>query len=198
VSTIDWDAIKAAYRTGQLSNVELGKQFGVSEGAIRKKAKADGWTKDLASSVKRATTERLVRETVREVREDNAGLVPRTDDEIVAEAAEVGAAVVKAHRRDINASRLIVQHLFEQLHDTAVTRERIMDLIAEATADDKSQQRRIGMMKAIGLPMNAATARDLTTALAKLVVLERQAFNIGEKADEEGIEAYLKRLGDGQ
>ena len=43
---IDWPAIERDYRTGQLSNRELGRQYGCSYEAIRKKAKAEDWEKE--------------------------------------------------------------------------------------------------------------------------------------------------------
>ena len=60
----DWEAIHAEYRAGQLSNVMLGKKYGVTEGAIRKRAKAEGWQKDLADAVRQQVKEKLVRDEV--------------------------------------------------------------------------------------------------------------------------------------
>jgi len=40
---VDWQAIEAAYRAGECSVRELARQENVSEGAIRKRAKAKGW-----------------------------------------------------------------------------------------------------------------------------------------------------------
>ena len=83
--TPDWEAIHAEYRAGQLSNVLLGKKHGISEGAIRKRAKAEGWQKDLAGAVRERVREKLVREEVRE---------PNVRDEVIVEtAASTGAEV---------------------------------------------------------------------------------------------------------
>lgn len=45
MSNNNWDAIKVAYEAGGRSLRDIGAEFGVSEGAIRKKAKAADWVK---------------------------------------------------------------------------------------------------------------------------------------------------------
>ncbi len=52
----DWAAIEIDYRAGQLSNRALAEKYGVSDTAIRKKAKAEGWEKALVSSHKEVRT----------------------------------------------------------------------------------------------------------------------------------------------
>lgn len=64
-SITDWDAIEREYRLGIRANTAIARTYGITEGAIRKRAKAEGWTKDLNAQVK-ATADDLVRK--REVR----------------------------------------------------------------------------------------------------------------------------------
>lgn len=45
MSSNNWEAIKIAYEAGGRSLRDIGSEFGVSEGAIRKKAKAGEWVK---------------------------------------------------------------------------------------------------------------------------------------------------------
>jgi hypothetical protein len=40
---VDWQAIEAGYRQGEYSVRELARRENVSEGAIRKRARAKGW-----------------------------------------------------------------------------------------------------------------------------------------------------------
>lgn len=42
----NWELVKADYEVRSLSNRELAGKYGVSEAAIRKKAKAQGWVKE--------------------------------------------------------------------------------------------------------------------------------------------------------
>ena len=185
----DWDAVHAEYRSGQLSNVLLGKKYGISEGAIRKRAKAEGWQKDLAGAVRERVREKLVREEVRE---------PNVRDEVIVEtAASTGAEVVRRHRRDIAKGHGLVSMFFQQLEQAAQDREELENLVEEETKGDENSVRRNKLMKAISLPTHAAVLRDLSTSLKNFIPLERQAFNLDEQEHEEPYEERLRRLAGG-
>jgi len=53
----DWEAIETAYRAGALSLREIGAQYGVTEGAIRKRAKRDGWVRKGGTQVRKNGTQ---------------------------------------------------------------------------------------------------------------------------------------------
>ena len=46
---IDWEAVERDFRVGQLSNRMSAEKYGVSETAIRKRAKRDGWERERAA-----------------------------------------------------------------------------------------------------------------------------------------------------
>ena len=178
----DWEAIEAEYRSGTISNSELGRKYDVSEGAIRKRAKAQGWTKDLTEKVQTAVRDKLVRAEVREV---NARTSSRTDAEIIEAAAETAVQVVQIHRRDVRNGRTICAALFAELQDTSANRELIAECIESETQDDLSPTRRNQMMKAVSLPTRARAMLDLSAAMKNLVAVERQAFNLDDKQDKQ-------------
>lgn len=178
----DWDAIEAEYRAGLISNSELGRKYDISEGAIRKRAKAQGWTKDLTAKVQTAVRDKLVRE---EVRATNTRTNSRTDAEIIEAAAETAVQVVQIHRRDVRNGRLICAALFAELQDTSANSEIIAESIDSETQDDTSPTRRNQMMRAISLPTRARAMLDLSAAMKNLVAVERQAFNLDDKQDKQ-------------
>jgi hypothetical protein len=57
--SVDWEAIEREYRAGQLTVVEIGRQHGLSHTAINKRAKRDGWTRNLADRVRKKVSARL-------------------------------------------------------------------------------------------------------------------------------------------
>lgn len=172
---IDWEAIEREYRAGQLSNVEIGKQFDVTEGAIRKRAKRDEWKKDLAAKVRKGVREKLVRD---EVRIPNA-----TDKEIEEAAIARGASVVKLHQKSIQYSQEMVSVLRDQLKEAATSRGEIEETITNETKEDNDTRRRNMMLRAVSLPTHAGILRDLSVAQKNLIPLERQAYNL----DENGV-----------
>ncbi len=91
----EWEAIEREYRAGQISIREIARQYGVSDRAIRNRAKNLGWERDLTDRVAAKVRSDLVRT---EVRTPHA----RGPDEreIVAAAAARGVEVILRHRRD--------------------------------------------------------------------------------------------------
>lgn len=57
MATPDWEAIESAYRAGVLSLREIGAQYGVTEGAIRKRAKKFDWVRKGGTQVRKNGTQ---------------------------------------------------------------------------------------------------------------------------------------------
>lgn len=57
---VDWVAAQAMYMTDTLPLAEIGKRFGVSAVAIHKRAKKEGWVKDLSRRVATGVREAVV------------------------------------------------------------------------------------------------------------------------------------------
>lgn len=55
----DWEAIEAKYRANVSSTNELAKRHGITEGAIRARAKKHGWVKDPEGTKRRIVREHL-------------------------------------------------------------------------------------------------------------------------------------------
>ena len=58
MSKPDWEAIESAYRAGVLSLREIGAQYGVTEGAIRKRAKKLEWVRKGGTQVRKSGTQK--------------------------------------------------------------------------------------------------------------------------------------------
>jgi Arc/MetJ family transcription regulator len=175
---IDWEAVERAYRAGVLSLREIGKIHDVSEGMIRKKAKAGGWERDLSGKVAEKVRNDLVRNPVRTAN-------PQTEREIVEEAAATVVQVVRSHRSAITKGKDIVDTLMHQLLGAAGRREELEEIIEEETASDMSTQRRSMLMKAVSLSTHSTVAVNLANAAKTWIGLERQSFNLADGASWE-------------
>ncbi len=187
----DWEAIERAYRAGALSIRTIAERNGVSDTAIRKKAKALGWARDLSEQVRKEVRNKLVRGEVRNDQGANCEL----DAEIIEEAAEEGARVVRSHRRDIRKATSLANLLMDDLLITIQQREAIEDAIDEETKEDSNGMRRSSMLSAVSLPSNAKTLFQLSSAMKNLQVLERQAFGLDDK-EQPGDSDELSKLMD--
>lgn len=61
----DWERIELDYRAGIKSLRQIAGEHGVSEGAIRKRAKRDDWTRDLNAKIQSKADELVRKESVR-------------------------------------------------------------------------------------------------------------------------------------
>lgn len=99
----DWESISREYRAGIRSLRDIGKEFYVTEGAIRKRAKKEQWPRDLSEKIK-ARAEQLVRE---EVRKEAVRSGTQAKDIIEDNASDI-ATVLIGHKK--SAIELHKQH----------------------------------------------------------------------------------------
>lgn len=173
---IDWEAVEREYRAGQLSVVEIGRQHGVSHTAINKRAKRDGWARNLADRVRKEVSTRLV----------STEVSPETEAQAVDIAAARGVQIVREHQSSIGRGQKMVSVLFGELEEASANREAVDAEIEAATSGDKGGKRRAMMLRAVALPSRATTLTNLAGALKTLVGLERQAFSLDDPSIKDG------------
>ncbi len=173
----DWEAIEREYRAGQLSVLEIGRQHGVSHTAINKRAKQNGWKRDLSEQVRREARARLVSEVSVEVSTQVSAAIAR---QAVDDAATRVVMVTREHRQDIKAARTVAKALVEELAEVSEKRVEIEEDIEAETKKDKTGERRARMLKAVSLSTRSGIIANLALAFKNLIGLERQAFNMND------------------
>ena len=189
----DWEAIQNDYRTGVLSVREIARQHGTSDTAIRKKARAEVWLRDLTGRVGEQVRGALVRSPVRSLHA--RGSTVQTERQIVESAAAVVVAVVRQHRTQIASGQDIVQSLLEQLMQAVGSRATLEAEVDALSKDELQGQSRAALKQALSLASHAATVRDLSNAMKNLIGLERQAFNVDVQAVPEAQAPVLELVG---
>ena len=175
----DWEAIQGMYRAGLLSVREIARSHGISHVAILKRAKTEGWSRDLTAKVRQQVTTALVTSEV--TKED---LV--TERQIVDAAAAQVIALVRSHRAEIGRSRAMITTLMDQLEMAAESRDLLEQIIddVEDGSTGASTKRREALFRAVALPAHAAVLKTLVDALKTVVGLEREAFNVSAATSE--------------
>jgi DNA-binding MarR family transcriptional regulator len=172
-SKIDWESIETADCAGVIPLRQIAAMHGVTHGAINKRAKREGWIRDLAGKVdKRAKTILLsaiaragiqtgIQKTVSkdldtiaaEIRAEKRAV---SEKKIVESAATLSAAVQIAHRGELAELRRQARELLEKLD--------------EAEKNGATLKERIQMLC------------QLVGAYAQVIRLEREAYGI-DKGD---------------
>ncbi|EPB7456763.1 hypothetical protein ACRR4W_000037 [Citrobacter freundii] len=179
MSKPDWEAIETAYRAGVMSLREIASQHGISDTAIRKRAKKEEWTRDLAAKVK-AKADDLVRK--REVRAKVRSENQISDRELVEATAEAIANVRMEHRGDIKRARELANLLFSELSTECTDVEALHKLGELMLSPDEKGQDKLNDLyhKIISMPQRVKSMKDLSDTLKTLIGLEREAYSIKE------------------
>ena len=180
----DWERIELDYRAGVKSLREIADGSGVSHVTISKRAKKEGWVRDLAAKIQAKADELVNKATV------NTGVntVSAVSERETIEANAQAVATVKlAHRKDIQRTRGITMRLLEELeYQTGAENVFLLERLGELlrSEDDRGQDKLNDLyQKIISLPGRAKTMKDLGESLRVLVALERQAFGLDDKGN---------------
>ena len=178
----DWEKIEADYRAGIKTLRQIAGEHGVSHVAINKRAKRDGWSRDLSAKIAAKADELVTKGAVTSVVTTESRISER---EVIDANAQAIVSVRLSHRRDIQRSRSITMRLLEELElqsgrENAELLEQLGELMRRE--DDRGQDRLNDLyQKIISLPGRAKTMKDLGESLRVLVTLERQAFGLDDK-----------------
>jgi hypothetical protein len=188
----DWEAIWPHYRAGIRALKDIGAEFDVSDAAIIKHARINGWARDLkgkiAAKAAAKVSAAMVSAEVSETRTLTEALTVEVE-------STVQARITIAHRTDIGRGRKLAMSLLAEL---------------EAQTDDTGALARLGVMlrapdeagadklndlyqKIISLPARTKTMKDLAETLRILIDKERQAFGM-ESAGDQAASAFESML----
>ncbi|APM71928.1 TPA: hypothetical protein ACN1I1_001884 [Klebsiella pneumoniae] len=173
----DWEAIESAYRAGLMSLREIASQHGISEGAIRKRAKRDDWSRDLAAKVKERADDLVRKAEVRKQVRTETALSERV---LIEATAEVVAAVRMEHRGDIRRARGITNALFDELGAECADVDSLRKLGELMLSPDENGRDKLNEIyhSIISMPERVKAVKALSDALKNLIGLERQAYDI--------------------
>lgn len=190
---VDWERIELDYRAGIKTLRQIAEENGISHVAINKRAKRDGWTRDLSAKIQSKAEELVTKELVTKAVTTETKMAER---QVIEVAAQAVADVRLAHRRDIHRARNLANALLDELEQQ--TNPETLALLNELgellrNPDDKGMDKLNDLYHAIiALPERSKTMKVLVESLQKLVDMERTAFGMDAKGaddDKKGVEA---------
>ena len=174
---IDWEAIEDAYCAGVVSVKAIAAQHGLSDTAIHKHAKVEGWQRNLADKVRKEVRRKLVcadglQESLR-----------KPDRKIIEAASDTIVSVVREHQATIRKGRALVLQLLDELEGSTLNVEEIeRDIEAQPGDTEAAKKRRERMLRSVSLPTRIGAMLNLSAAMKNVVALERQAFSVDDAA----------------
>lgn len=184
---IDWAAVEVDYRPNAMSLRTIGERHGCTEGAIRKKAKKEGWVRDLSEKIKARADDLVRREMVRSS--------TQTESEIVNANAQNSATVQIKERRDVTTARSLVMNLLMELESQVVGKEIYGNLGELLRSDDNNGVDKLNDIynKVISFPGRVDSMKKLGETLKTLIELERKVYKIdGDSEEDKGKKVYIE------
>jgi hypothetical protein len=189
----DWEAIERAYRAGLLSIREIASTQGITHGAINKRAKRDGWDRDLKAKIQAKADALVSKQAV-------SNLVSKesmdTERMIVSANAEVIADVRLAHRKDIGRSRRLTNKLLDELEGLTDNNAEIAEIIDQLRDNEDADTALLDLCKKMSsLPNRTKVMKELSETLKTLIGLERQAYGLDvETGDKKMSDDLLREI----
>lgn len=185
-TTVDWQAVEREYRAALLSNRELADKHGCSEAAVRKRAKAGGWQKDLSAMIRKRVANKVAQAPARRKRNDpppqqdekRAERQEAVDEQIVEDASSAIAEIISEHHEVLSKTRERVERVFGGL-------DKLLDEMEKAKDEEDRQS------------MLARSAKLLelhTRTLERILKLERVSYGLDESDEAAGKRRTLSDL----
>ncbi len=186
---IDWESVELEYRAGVKSLKVIGSDHGVSDAGILKRAKRDGWERDLNAKIRAKADAKVSADAVSA---EVSALTKIAEKEIVEANAELQARIRREQRVDITRSRTLVMALLTELEEQTGNIELYKQLgVLLYSPDDKGVDKLNELyQKVISLGGRTGTMKSLADSLKTLVALEREAFGIDERKVQDNLTTF--------
>ena len=196
----DWERIELDYRAGVKTLRQIAEENGISHTLVNRRAKKEGWSRDLSAKIKARADELVSKSSVSSAVTVETKIAER---KVIEANAQAVADVRLAHRKDIHRARRLTNALLDELERQ--TDPETVALLSEfgalmRTPDDKGADKLNDLYHAIiSLPERSKTLKVLTESLQKLVDMERQAFGMDKDQPKsaDALTDLLMRISNG-
>jgi hypothetical protein len=168
----DWAKLSVHYRAGKRPLRDIGKEFGVSEAAIRKRAKVEGWPRDLSDRIQ-AKADDLVRKSM--VRNHCIGASELTVED---ENATIQANIRTNQMARATSNREVIEKLIDELKK----------LIDEAKLNKDQSQKT--------LASRVDSAKKLIESWTKATEIECKVYGIADRTAVDPLAGQTKNIED--
>lgn len=192
----NWIEIQTLFRSGTLSVEAIAAKYGVSKVAIYKRAKKEGWQRDLSIAAIAAAKEKVALDFVAQKRlaaeqkrlaaePVQPYVVPElSETEIIDSASDQIVDFIRQHRKSLGKTLELENRLVAQF-------EREIDLREKAYSDNPEDRLYVARLvedgaKLLSLPQCSTVYRELTMAQSKRIEMERKILNMDDDQGSKG------------
>jgi hypothetical protein len=170
--TVDWHALHLEFRANLLSLRQLADRYGITEGAIRKRARRDNWVRDLSDAIRDAADDM--------VRKADSLRTPRTEREaVLAGATSITEQKLKT-RKQLAQTQQVFDSLIDELTSVTADPDSLNKLGDMMRAPDEfgADKAHDAFIKATSLPVRMAMLKTASDTLKNLQAVSRLEYGI--------------------
>ena len=181
------------FRAGVRSLRDIASEYGTSEANIRKRAKAEGWPRDLSKKIQERADDLVRKNRMR------TGALGATEHEIIEASASTQAEIRTEHSVKATSNRRILEGMIQELSAQNEYKEslsKLGELMLSDAAVDKLNE---FYHKIISFGGRVDSAKKLMEAWAKIVETERKVYGIvtaEENYSQAAIDEIKARIAD--
>lgn len=194
---IDWEAIEKHYRAGLKSLRAIGEEYGITEAAIRKRAKRDLWTRNLEEKIQLRAQEK-VRKAL--VRKPGTQLTRESETRTIEDYSTVVSAVDLRQREDVQMAMDTARGMLVEL--ASLSRPEFASMLEEIAVEfdesgpmfkDKANEL---YRYIISLPGRIKMAKELAATHGVYVPLQRKIYKLDDDtSNKSSVDDLLERIG---
>ena len=194
---VDWEAVELEYRAGIRSLADIGSEFCVSAPGILKRAKKDGWVRDLSAKIKAKADAKVNESLVNDLVNAKTAVSER---QTIESNAQMLADIVLNQRTNVKRAMTVVVALWGEIEAAGDYTEEFRRVGELMRSEDEFGQDRLNDMyvAAIGMPQRVKNVKLLADALKVLIELQRKILKLDDdKTAGDGSGAFIS-LNDAQ
>lgn len=197
---IDWAAIERHFRAGIKPLRTMGEEYGVTHTAIAKRAKRDGWHRDLRGKIQAKAAEKVSKAAVSKV---GLQLTVATETQVIEANADLQAGIILAEQADGSRHRAISRSLLGELEvitNDLENHKTLGELLDTSGPDDTGTWRKDALneayKKVISLAGRIDAAKKLAETHEKNVNVERRVHGIEDgEGKTDTVSEMIKDIG---
>lgn len=176
-SDIDWEKIERQYRLGKKTDEEVSAANKISRSALARRAKKEGWSKDLSEQVKLETRAKvsaaIVKKATEKLRESH-----KKDSNAVEVEAISNALLIAEHEKVGTKGRELFEKILDRIAEQVDAAPSIEAVAKMVEAEDPLALP--ALRKILALPSYVDSAKKATEGAAKAIEVERKARNLDD------------------
>lgn len=194
---VDWFIVEKEYRAGIRPLRDIAADAGITEGAIRKRAKKELWSRDLGPRIQARAEEKVRKDAVRTV---GTQLTPADERQVVEANAEVVAQADLLNRKHVVMG---IDTSIAQLQELELLgRPDFQDLLEEVgNAMRKENSMGVDKMNdlyryVISLAGRVKMAKDISASLGVYIPMQRKILKLDQEANsnQAAVDEILRKI----